>query len=43
MQQSKWGIIEGQKDLESTQEHSYHYPGITFKVIVLSESLVRHH
>lgn len=35
MQQSKWGINKGQKDLQSTQECSYHYPKITFKVIVL--------
>lgn len=40
MQPSKWGINKGQKDLESTQEFSCHYPEINFKVIVHFGSLV---
>lgn len=40
MQQSKRGINKGQKDLQSTQECSYHNSEINFEVIVLSESLV---
>lgn len=43
MQQSKWGINKGQKDLESTQWCSYHYPEIIFTVIVLFESFVTDH